>query len=317
MNSISWRGIRAFILVAEHGSFTAAAEASGYSKANLSQQVTELESSLGVQLLYRTTRQLNLSEVGEGYFQRCKQAMLELDSAADWAGQAAGELKGVIRMNCVGGPIGEELLGPLVIEFQRLNPGVEIHLDFSSVFVDLIKSHYDLVIRMGDLQDSTLVARKLIDINTYYVASPVFLAEYGPINEPEDLTRLPLIYGSVDQWVLRRGEQQRTVHVSKGLKVISGRVMRQATLAGLGVTRVADIYVQPDLDAGRLVKVLPDWSEKTPLSMVCPPLRYQLNRVRALMDFLKAHFGLEYRRLLEAGAECSSVKGEETGRVSE
>ena len=298
MNNISWRGIRAFILVAEHGSFTAAAEASGYSKANLSQQVSDLECSLGVQLLYRTTRQLSLTEVGEGYFHRCKQAMMELDSAAEWAGQAADELKGVIRMNCVGGPIGEELLGPLVIEFQRLNPDVEIHLDFSSVFVDLIKSHYDLVIRMGDLPDSTLVTRKLLDMNTRYVASPEFLAEQNPIEQPEDLVSLPLIYGSVDQWVLTSGDEQRTVQVSKGFKVISGRVMRQAAIAGLGVTRVGDVYVQADLDAGRLIEVLPQWSEKTPLSMVCPPLRYQLNRVRALMDFLKGHFEAGYERML-------------------
>lgn len=290
MNNYSWRGIRSFILVAEHSSFTAAAEASGFSKANLSQQVTELESNLGVQLLYRTTRRLRLTEVGEGYYERCKQAMLQLDSAAEWATQSADELKGVIKMNTVGGPIGEELIAPLVIEFQRQHPGVEVHLDFSSVLVDLIESQYDLVVRMGDLPDSTLIARRLHDITTRYVASPEFLKEYGSITEPGDLKCLPLIYGSVDHWVLTRCSEQRTLHVENGIKVISGRVMRQAAMAGLGVTRLADVYVDADIANGELVEILPEWSERTPLSLVCPPLRHQLQRVSALMDWLKDHF---------------------------
>ncbi len=102
MNNLSWRGIRAFIYVAECGSFTSAAEAMGASKANVSQLVSELESSLGVQLLYRTTRQLRLTEIGDGYFRKCKEAMLQLDAAAEWAQQTTSEIKGRIHMNSVG-----------------------------------------------------------------------------------------------------------------------------------------------------------------------------------------------------------------------
>lgn len=289
MNNLSWRGVQAFIHVAECGSFTAAAEVSGFSKANLSQHVTELEAALGVQLLYRTTRQLRLTEVGEGFLERARRGLSQLNSAAEWASQATDELKGDIRVNTVGGPIGEELLAPLMIDFQLQYPGVKVHLDFSSVRVDLIEDRYDLVVRMGELPDSTLIARKLLDLKTLYVASSEFLKQYPAIKQPEDLVEVPLICGSVDHWVLRRGEEQRVVPVAaSSTRMISGRVMRQAAIAGLGVTRVSNVYVQSDINDGRLCHVLPEWAEFTPLSLVCPPLRHQLARVRALMDWLIA-----------------------------
>lgn len=301
MNNISWRGIKAFILVAEHGSFTAAANSSGFSKANLSQLVTELERELRVQLLHRTTRKLKLTEVGEGYFTRCKQAMMALDSAAEWASQSTDELKGVIRMNSVGGVIGEELVAPLILDFQQQYPDVQVHLDFSSVRVDLIDSHYDLVLRMGELPDSTLIARKIRSVTTKYVASPDFLSKHAQIKEPEDLKALPLIYGSVDSWLMRKNKEQRNIQIAKGTKIVSGRVMHQAALNGLGVTRLADVYCQSDISCGKLAEVLPDWAEETPISLVCPPNRYQLNRVRLLMNWLADGFNKKYQAALNSG----------------
>ncbi|WP_444924033.1 LysR family transcriptional regulator [Microbulbifer sp. DLAB2-AF] len=299
MNNISWRAIRAFIAVAERGSFTAAADHTGFSKATLSQQVSELESTLGVQLLHRTTRKLRLTEVGEGYYQRCKQAIQQLDSAAEWATHAKEEIKGKIRINAVGGIIGEEIIAPLVIKFQKTYPEIQIQLDFSSVRVDLIEDRYDLVIRMGQLPDSTLVIRKLHSIKTRYVASPDFIKMRGPILKPMDLSKVPLIYGSVDQWVLTRGKTRHKIEVEQGIKLVSGRAMHLAALTGLGVTRLADIYVQADIEKGKLQEILPGWSESTQLSMVCPPLRHQLVRVRSLMQWLKDHFSKEYGQLLK------------------
>lgn len=299
MNNISWRGIRAFILVAEHGSFTSAADASGFSKANLSQLVSELEKELSVQLLHRTTRQLRLTEVGEGYFQRCKKAMTALDSAAEWATQSTDELKGVIRMNAVGGIFGEALVAPLILSFQQRYPHVQVHLDFSSVRVDLIEDHYDLVLRMGDLPDSSLIAKRIHTATTRYVASPALLAQYPAIEAPEDLKQLPLIYGSVNSWVMKRQQEQRILHIDKGTRIVSGRVMRSAALKGLGVTRLADAYCQADINQGRLVEVLPEWAETTPISLVCPPNRHQLHRVQILMNWIADHFSLNYEKMLK------------------
>lgn len=301
MNDISLRWVRAFLLVAEHGSFTAAAKASGHSKANLSQQVTALEQALAVQLLHRTTRSLRLTRIGEGYAERCQLAFRQLESASEWAMQSTRELSGRIRMNSVGGLIGEELVAPLVFRFQQRHPGVEIALDFSSLREDLMDSPYDLVVRMGELADSSLVARRLHRVMTRYVASPAFLARHAPIQVPDDLSALPLIYGSVDHWLLARGSEQRLIQASRGYRIISGRAMRQAALSGLGVTRLADAYVQADIARGTLVEVLPDWAEPTPLSMVCPPHRFQLQRVRGLMDWLKTHFAGVYEKALVQG----------------
>ena len=303
IQNLSWRRIRAFLLVVQYGSFTAAAEASGLSKSNLSQQVSELESALGVQLLFRTTRKLRLTEAGEGYFERCQQAFQQLHSANEWVQQNQEEVAGSISVNTVGGPIGEQILGPLLIEFQTQHPSVQIQLDFSSTRVDLLEDQYDLVIRMGALPDSTLTARQLQLLRTRYVASPKFIAQYPNIRTPKDLRGLPLIYGSVDHWILSKGEEQQVVQVEQGMRIISGRVMRQAALAGLGITRLTDIYIQHDIDQGHLVEVLPDWSTSTPLSMVCPPHQHQLRRIKVLMDWLKMHFAKRYAYVLRNGLE--------------
>lgn len=305
MNNLSWRWVQSFILVAEHGSFTEAAAASGHSKANLSQQVTELEAALGVQLLHRTTRSLRLTTIGEGFLQRSQQAMSQFQSAAEWAQQAKGQLAGSIRMNSVGGSIGEDLVAPLVYQFQRKHPQMNVELDFSSSRVNLLNSHYDLVIRMGDLPDSSLVATRLHTITTRYVASQEFLVQHGEIQKPEDLKTLPLIFGSVDHWILNRAEEQRLIHVRNGIRIPNGRAMRHAALAGLGITRLTDLYVDADIRKGCLCEVLPSWSEVTPLSLVSPPHRYQITRVRLLIDWLKQHFPPAYKAALQHGLTCA------------
>lgn len=298
INNISWRAIRAFILVADHGSFTAAANATGASKANLSQLVTELEKSLKVQLIHRTTRQLKLTEVGHGYYQQCKQAILDLDTASEWASQEKEKLTGLIKMNSVGGVLGEEIVAPLVLEFQQIYPDIQVALDFSSVQVDLIERQYDLVLRMGELPDSTLIGRRIANITTKYVASPSLVEHYPAIKQPEDLYRVPLIYGSVNKWHLKKGNAQRTINIDNGMKVISGRVMKKAAIAGLGVTRLADVYCQADIKSNKLEEVLPDWAETTPISIVCPPKRHQLKRISMLMDWLAERFNERYQKAL-------------------
>ena len=225
--------------------------------------------------------------------------MQQLDAAAEWAAEATSRLAGTIRMNCVGGLIGEDMVAPIVIAFQKAYPDIHVHLDFSSVKVDLIDKHYDLVLRMGELQDSSLIARKLTSIKTMYVASPEFISRNLEICKPEDLAKLPLIAGSVDHWILVNGADRRMVHVQNGLRMRSGRAMRLAVLEGLGISRLPDVYIQNDLRAGTLVEVLPNWSEQTPLYLLSPPHQYQLHRVKALADFLKPGLVKAYKKLVQ------------------
>lgn len=296
MNNIYWNGLRSFLAVAEHGSFTLAADETGLSKASLSQQVSQLEQQLNVQLLYRTTRKLRLTEVGEQYYEMCKSGVKFIEHANDLASQAADSLTGSIRMNSVGGYIGEEIIAPLVIAFQEDNPGIEMKLDFSSIRVDLLETDYDLVLRMGELKDSSLIARRLHTITTRYVASPDFVEAHPTIKHPSDLKDLPFVTGSVLDWVFTNGKEEVSVQANRAFQIANGRVMYQAAKAGLGIARLGDGYADPGIAQGELVEILEGWSQTTPLWLVSPPTRHRLFRVHTLMD----HLAKGFRPLYEA-----------------
>ncbi len=290
--------------VAEYGSFTEAGEALGLSKASLSQQVTQLELLLGVQLFYRTTRKLRLSDVGAQYLEQCKAGVKILKDASDLASQATDALAGTVRLNSVGGLLGEEVVAPLAIEFQRINPAIEVEFDFSSIREDLLESNYDLVLRMGDLEDSTLIARRLHTITTRYVASMPYLEEAPHIEHPNDLKQAALISGSVSEWSFAAKGKDITVQAGNGFRIANGRVMMQAALSGLGVARLSDLYVDKALQEGRLREVLGNWAQTTPLWLVSPPTRHQLTRVRSLMTFMVERFATQYEKV-KAGDRSS------------
>lgn len=298
MDNQYWNGIRSLLWVMEYGSFTKAADKVGISKAALSQQVSQLEKELGVQLLHRTTRKMRLTEAGYLYVKRCRNAIQQLEIAQEEVLDAMQALSGVIRINTVGGLIGEELLAPVLLAFQRKYPKIEIRLDFSSHHVNLLEEHYDLVIRMGELPDSSLLGRHLLNLRTCYVASPELLQQYPKLQHPNDLKQMPLVYGSVKEWSLQKEDEQIQIKVTDGFAITNGRVMAKAAEQGLGVARVADVYVAEAIAQQRLVEVLPEWSEITPLTMLCPPARYPLHRIRVLMDWLIEHTSKQYKQLL-------------------
>jgi DNA-binding transcriptional LysR family regulator len=291
MNNIYWRGIFAFIHVAEEGSFTRAAEKLGASKSNLSQQVQELEAHLKVQLLHRTTRQLRLTLIGKEYYTRCKAALMELLLADELAIQEKSELQGVIRINSVGGTLGEDVIAPIIIAFQMKHPNIKIHLDYSSIHVDLLDTSYDVVVRMGELPDSSLISRTLRTIKTRYVATQKFIDKNSFTITPKNILSLPIIYGSISQWNFGTESIDVSQH---GLKVTNGRVMKQAALSGLGIARLMDLYVDADIKSGNLIEVLPEYVEKTPLSLISPPTRHQLKRVKVFINWIYDEFNTNY-----------------------
>lgn len=295
MNNLHWRGIYAFIHVAEQQSFTKAADILGAAKSNLSQSIKDLEAHLKVQLFYRSTRHVRLTEIGDEYYKKCKKSLQDLDIATQLASQESNEINGTIKINCVGGILGEDVVAPLLLKFQQQNPKVKIHLDFSSNRINLLESDYDFVIRMGNLPDSNLIVSSLRTVSTKYVASPSFIEKYGQITNPRELEKLPLIYGSVKQWNLVSADDKYILHIHKnGTHATNGRVMKQAALLGLGVTRLVDIYVDADIKNGNLVEVLANYAETTQLSIVSQPVRYQLKRVSSLIKYLKENFNQKY-----------------------
>ncbi|AEE26526.1 LysR family transcriptional regulator [Francisella hispaniensis] len=299
MNNIHWRGIHCFIHVAEQQSFTKAADMLGIAKSNLSQNIKDLENHLKVQLLYRSTRHVRLTEIGHDYYKKCKKAIQDLDIATELASQESNQLSGIIKVNSVGGILGEEVIAPILLNFQQQNPKVNIHLDFSSHRVNLLDSDYDLVIRMGSLADSNLIVSALRTVATKYVASHAFIQKHGQVTNPRQLENLPLIYGSVKQWSLISNKDKYTLHIhNNGIHVTSGRVMKQAALLGLGVTRLVDIYVDTDIKNGKLVEILPEYKEETKLSILSLPVKYQLKRINLLIKYLKQHFNQLYQEML-------------------
>ncbi|WP_150466484.1 LysR family transcriptional regulator [Francisella sp. SYW-9] len=298
MNNIQWRGIQSFIYVAEQQSFTKAADILGIAKSNLSQSIKDLESQLKVQLLYRSTRHVRLTEIGREYYQKCKKAFHDLDIATQLATQENSELNGSIKINCVGGIIGEDVIAPILLKFQQQNPNVNIHLDFSSNRINLLDSDYDLVIRMGNLPDSNLIISPLRKVSTKYIASNGFIKQYGQIIHPRQLEKIPLIYGSVKQWSFISNKDNYTLHIhNNGTYVANGKVMKQAALLGLGITRLVDIYVDADIKNKNLIEILPEYAETTQLSIVSLPVKYQLKRISSLIKYIKQHFNKRYNNL--------------------
>jgi len=291
---VSLSDIRTFVVLAEAGSFTKAAEQLMCSRSFISKQLAQLETDLGVSLLVRTTRTQHLTEQGVAFFERCKQSLAGIDFAVDRVKESALALSGEIKVNSVGGIIGEQLVAPLITQFMTLYPGVNMLLDFASPRVDLIADEFDFVFRMGELQDSSLIARKLTELNNDLYASPDYLAKYGYPQTPKDLTLHRCITGSMQSWnVIHRNSKHRTeLNVRGELVCKSGRVMLSSALAGNGIIRVPELYCRPYLADGLLVPVFADWYlEPTPLYLVYAKDKHQASRLKLFKQFVLDNWG--------------------------
>lgn len=290
---ISYSDINSFLVLVEEGSFTNAAEKLNCSRSQISKQLAQLESCLGVSLLVRTTRTQHLTSVGEAFYERCKQSFVSIDLAIDKAKESAGELAGEIKINSVGGYIGETIIGALVSDFMKAHPEISVMLDFSSQRVDLVSGEFDFVFRMGELLDSALIARKLTDLEVGTYASPEYLAEHGKPSEPKNLVHHKCIAGSMKQWSFTNvdGKATQEVNVKGDLECKNGRVMLYSALSGNGIIRVPEIYCHDEVQDKKLVPVFSDWKTKaTPFYLVYLQDKHQPNRIKTFKDFVMANF---------------------------
>lgn len=290
---INYSDIRSFLALVEEGSFTNAADKLQCSRSQISKQLAQLEANLGVSLLVRTTRTQQLTVVGEAFYQKCKQSFISIDSAIDKAMESANELAGEIKINSVGGFIGEAIIGPMVSDFMKAHPEVSVKLDFSSQRVDLVSGEFDFVFRMGELVDSALIARKLTELKVGTFASPKYIEENGKPNEPKNLTHHKCIAGSMRQWLFTHVNDQTTqeVTVRGDLECKNGRVMLHAALAGNGIIRVPEIYCTKELSEQKLVSVFSNWEAKsTPFYLVYLQDKHQPSRIAVFKDFVMANF---------------------------
>lgn len=285
--------VEVFIAVVEHGSFTAAAVALSTTPSVLSRAVTRLEARLGRQLLQRTTRRVGPTEAGRVYLEQARSAFSLLDDAErDGRGQE-GDLTGRVRMS-VPTTYGHYRLPSLLARFTQQYPRVQVELNITNRNVDLIAEGFDLAIRLGQLPDSGLVARKLEDAALLLVASPDYLHRRGRPQTLEALQRhqcLPFIMprtGRIAPWVFR--DEGRDIDWLPASAIeISDDVLGVVSLAeqGMGICQSYEFIVRDRIERGQLVEVLPHLRGRTrPFSVLFAPHRRQSAATRAMIDLL-------------------------------
>lgn len=285
-----------FAAVVEHRSFTDAAKALSVSKATVSKAVTRLEQHLDTSLFSRTSRRLALTESGKRLADHAARILAEGQAAEEAARRETTELSGTVRL---GAPMTFGLLrvAPLIAEFTKLHPGVDVDLHLSDARIDLIEMGLDATIRIADMPDSSLRARRLADMNVHVVASPAYLDKRGRPTHPADLSGHDcLCYSNVptpDVWrFVGPGQQNVAVQVRARITVNSGEAMLPALVTGVGIARLPDFIVGDAIAAGDLEEILIDWRPPPlGLHLVTPPSRLRSGRVEALLDFITRNHG--------------------------
>jgi DNA-binding transcriptional LysR family regulator len=289
--------ITAFVRVVEAGSFAGAARRLGLAVSNVSRHVAELENHLGSRLLNRTTRRLSLTEGGRAFFDRAVQLLSDLDEAEAEAG-AAVEPQGSLRLTCATA-FGVRHMASAIAAYRERHPRVHFDVELSDRVVDLVEEGFDLGIRIGEVRSQALIARRLGESSMVCCAAPAYLARHKPPRVPADLARhacLTYAYSQPsDTW--RFTDPSGEVHVVKvsgPAHANNGEMLCALSVAGLGVHLEPDIVVAPDVHAGRLVRLLPDYAPPTvPIHAVYPSRRHLSAKVRSFVDFIAARFAAD------------------------
>lgn len=286
--------LSSFLAVVRAGSFIAAADATGLSKAAVSRHVAELEAHLGVRLLHRTTRRLSLSEDGLRFHDRAVELMAALDELEAEVASSRGEAMGLLRINA---PLtfGNLHLAPLWPRFIAANPKVSLDIALNDRNVDLIEEGYDVAIRITNRLDPQLVSRRLATVRMVLCASPSYLQAHGVPEHPSDLTRHQVFaysyWATGDDWAFRGPDGEVTVRVNARIHTNSGDTCRIAALDGQGVVLQPDFLVGPDIDAGTLVELMPAYrSTELGVHAVYATRKHLPMKTRRLIDFLVEAF---------------------------
>lgn len=284
----------AFVRVAETGSFARASARMGLSKSIVSRRVARLEQSLGATLLTRTTAGAQRTATGETYYFRAANILADLEAAREAVATAASALAGPIRITA---PLsfGTSHLGPALADFAAAHPGIEFDIHLDDRAVDLVGDGYDLGVRIGNLPDSSLVARRIAPVRRVLLASPAYLAARGTPAHPRDIAAHDvLVYANNDRWRFRVGTRWEQVRGTPRMRANNGDMLRLAAAAGLGLVVLPTFIAAPAIEDGSLHLVLPDFTlEEVGLYALMPPGRATTARVRALVDDLAARFGPE------------------------
>jgi DNA-binding transcriptional LysR family regulator len=286
--------LEAFVAVVDYRGFSNAGEKLGIAKSMVSRRVSELEKRLGVQLLQRTTRRQSLTEAGREFHQRALQILADLSEAEQIVADGQCRVAGKIRLALPLG-FGVSQLAEPISQFLADNPEVEFDIDLNDRQIDLIEDNIDLAIRVGDLEDSSLIARKLASVHFAICASPEYLARYGEPRHPAELsTREVLVYSNIAvgrQWYYQQDGKRVSPRMKYRLSANNGEFLVAVARHGQGIVSAPLAYLQDLIERGELVQILTSFSKQvTGMYAVYPPGRLVSQRVRVFSEALYAHF---------------------------
>ena len=278
-----------FVEVIKANSFRGAAEAVGMPNSTVSRRIAELERRIGLRLLNRTTRRIELTEGGRLYYERCRRIVDEARLAHEELSELVDNPSGLIRLSI---PIdfGVVYLAPLLAEFAERYPQIQFDLDLTPKRLDLVSAPVDMVIRIGTLADSQLIARPLGNLQRSLFASPAYLARHGMPESPQALLQHQCLRMLDAPWVLHNADQQLSLAVDGRYLLNNIGMLRRLALLGQGIAMLVDEMISEDLASGRLQHVLPGWSAQTLPVYVITETRLVPAKVRVLIDFLTEQF---------------------------
>ena len=290
------RTLAIFVKVAERRSFVRAAHELGITQSGVSNAIKRIEDQTGTRLLARTTRRVSLTEDGAAFYERCRQALADLEEAELVLKTAQLKPSGTLRVDM---PVsfGRLKIVPLLGAFQAQYPDVRLRLTFADRYIDLIEEGVDVCVRFGPLHDSSLIARRLTTTQFKIVGAPRYFARHGRPKVPEDLAEHNcLVFMSRDtrrtrDWIFAAADGELTLTPKASMSFSDGAAVCEAACAGYGLAQLHDYYLDTEIARGKLISVLDKFNpEPNRIWLVYPQTRHLTPNVRAFVDFMAAQF---------------------------
>ena len=285
--------MQVYTSVVELGSFTAAANVFRMSPGMVTKHINAIEKRLDATLIKRTTRRLQVTEVGKAYYESCKDILKKIEDAEAGTAILSGKPKGLLKVTASLW-FGSITLTPIVCDYLDQFPDVSVELSLSDRFVDIIDEHFDVAIRIGELSDSSLIARKLATVELSICASPAYLNKHGTPTKPEDLKNHECLgftnWRSQSGWkVVEKALTNQGMSRSR-FDSNNGQALRQAALKGIGIILMPKVLLAHDIQAGQLVEVLKDFTPPSrPVNAVYPKERQTTPKLASFVDYLAEH----------------------------
>lgn len=284
-----FRALEAFVRVVDTGGITRAADVLDMPKATVSTLIQDLEAQLGIRLLHRTTRKVTVTADGAAYYERCVRILDDLREADDAVSSRHGLPEGRLKVDMTTS-MASLLMQDAIPDFLARYPGITLELGCTDRPVNMVSEGIDCVIRVGEVSDPSLVARRIGSMHFVTCASPAYLSRHGAPEHPRDLFRHRWVnyfaHGRVMSWDFTRGDEHHQLDLAGGLAVNDSNVYRDACLAGVGIGQLPSFSFMAHAPRGELVRVLPDWrSAALPVHVLYPSNRHLSTRVQTFVQW--------------------------------